>query len=92
MSSLLEHEVSCPDCGETIQFTIEVVSHGHPGRLPSLNYPGDPPEGPEWYLTTDLVVCPECGKSLDHEAINSLCGGNIAEKIDEPPDPPDWDD
>jgi hypothetical protein len=29
-----------------------VTSRGHPGTLPSLSYPGDPPEGPEYDVNT----------------------------------------
>ncbi len=34
------------------QIHYEITSRGHPGRGPSLSGPGDPPEGPEWELTS----------------------------------------
>lgn len=34
-----------------VHIDFEVENWGSPGSAPSLSYPGDPPEGPEFYVT-----------------------------------------
>jgi hypothetical protein len=93
-------------CGEELIAEIVIDYGGHPGTMPSLYYPGDPPEGAEYHLESP-VKCEDdewtdqagivhqikgCGKVWDDEAIYEAFDEKIQEQIaDRDPPEPDYD-
>lgn len=68
----------CVACGEPVDVTLQVESHGTPGGFLA------PPEGPLWYLLRGS--CEACGHVHTDEEITDLHGAAIAQHLAEPDD------
>ena len=66
------------DCIVTVEFKITHASHG--GTAPSLSYPGEPPEGPEWEISK-ITLTRDAPKVEDQIALE--CPDWLREAIEE---------
>lgn len=48
-----------------VEYDFDITSHGSPGVSPSLNYPGDPPEAPEFDLEILAIYKPKNKEPLE---------------------------
>ena len=66
----ITHRFSILDVPVEADIEYRVTYRGHPGVAPSLSYPGDPPEAPEWdveRVSLSRVVPPDAVVSDNYD-------------------------
>lgn len=95
-----EYSFNCPECDHDHLVEVDIHSWGHPGTPASFNYPGDPPEGPEFSFELPKRCEAEDDCKYRHEDFPAECESNfdeyVQERLAEPDDPPEpepyWED